>query len=181
LVGTYGPEQRAEALQLITKEASKRYGGIGYLPWLELLSAAESDPDAAWEKFLEEKRKADELEEALQLHALRGGDRQPHHRSGGGSRLGPHRDRSRRWLGDEDGRGRSSPAAHAPAGSFVVLVYSAETYRSAAIEIYIYQYVWPRLESEVGTPLFRTEREHRWMQPLPDCPSASACSALTTM
>jgi hypothetical protein len=38
-----------------------------------------------------------------------------------------------------------------PMSFFVVLIYSAETYRSAAIEIYIYQCIWPRLESEVGT------------------------------
>jgi hypothetical protein len=38
-----------------------------------------------------------------------------------------------------------------PLSFFVVLIYSAETYRSAAIEIYIYQCLWPRLESEVGT------------------------------
>lgn len=37
-----------------------------------------------------------------------------------------------------------------PLSFFVVLIYMAETYRSAAIEIYIYQCIWPRLEHEVG-------------------------------
>jgi len=38
-----------------------------------------------------------------------------------------------------------------PLSLFVVLIYSAETYRSAAIEIYIYQEIWPILESKVAT------------------------------
>jgi hypothetical protein len=37
-----------------------------------------------------------------------------------------------------------------PLGLFVVLIYSAETYRSAAIEIFIYRRIWPRLEKVVG-------------------------------
>ncbi len=37
-----------------------------------------------------------------------------------------------------------------PLSLFVVLIYAAETYRSAMIEIFIYRHIWPRLEESLG-------------------------------
>jgi CHAT domain-containing protein/tetratricopeptide (TPR) repeat protein len=61
----HDPRQRAAVSQLLEQRASDRYGGLSYLPWLELSSGAEVDPREAWKKIEAEREVAEGFDEAL--------------------------------------------------------------------------------------------------------------------